>query len=98
MDPQERCTTAEGFRALICVARCAAHIPAPPLLLSNNHTVGVGWGVAGMWGAFVHSFKGWKGRGPQCRGNGGYAEQIGMSSGCSVCPAVVPDVTVYIAP
>lgn len=44
MDPQELCTTAEGFRALICVARCAARIPAPPLLLSNNHTVGVGWG------------------------------------------------------
>lgn len=85
VDAEELCTTAECFRALICGARCTAHIPALPLLLSNNHTVGVGVG----WGGLMHSFKGWRGRGPQCRGNGGCAEQSGMSSQYSVCPPVV---------
>lgn len=37
----------------------------------------------------MHSFKGWGGRGPQCRGNGGCAERSGMSSQYSVCPPVV---------
>ncbi len=66
---------AKHFHALICVSRCTADIPAPPLLLSNNQPTGEeGEEGGGLWGKPLHSFKCWQERGLQWRGNGGYAE------------------------
>lgn len=59
MHAEELCTTAERSRALICVARCTPHIPALLLLLSNNHTVGVGVGAGYVGGvnAFIQGLQ-----------------------------------------